>query len=479
VRDAQAHGQGLARDVHRRLTVASLRIVNPANGEVVGSLPADDAASVRGKYERARAAQPEWARVRLKARLEMIARFREHVVAETERLAQVLTLEVGKPITQSRNELKGLLPRLDFFLDQTAATLAARRVHEDADAKLEERISREPLGVVANISAWNYPWFVGANVFVPALLAGNAVLYKPSEFASLTGTEIARLLYASGIPQEAFIPVIGAGEAGAALASLPVDGVFFTGSVATGKRIAEAVGRRLVKLQLELGGKDPIYACDDVDVKAAAAGLADGAFYNTGQSCCSVERIYVHESIHDAFVEAFVGEVRSFRRGDPTDETTYIGPLTRAAQVDVLEAQVRDALSKGARLLTGGTRVKGPGNWFEPAVLTEVTHEMVLMREESFGPVIGIMRVRDDAEAVRLMNDTRYGLTAGVYTQDRDRAENILGQLHAGSVYWNCCDRVSPRLPWSGVGDSGIGLTLSTSGIETFTRPKAWHLRGA
>jgi acyl-CoA reductase-like NAD-dependent aldehyde dehydrogenase len=459
--------------------VASLKIVNPATGDVAGALPADDAKSVRGKYERARASQPEWARVRLKARLEMIARFRERIVAETERLAQVLTLEVGKPITQSRNELKGLLPRLDFFIEQTPGVLSSRRVHEDAAIGLEERISHEPLGVVANVSAWNYPWFVGANVFVPALLAGNAVLYKPSEFASLTGTEIARLLYESGIPQDVFIPVIGGGDVGAAVVEQPVDGVFFTGSVATGKRIAAAVGTRMVKLQLELGGKDPIYVCDDVDVKAAAAALADGAFYNTGQSCCSVERIYVNENVHDAFVEAFVGEVRGFRRGDPTDAGTYIGPLTRAAQVEVLEAQVKDAVSKGAKLLTGGTRVKGPGNWFEPTVLTDVTHAMAVMRDESFGPIIGIMRARDDAEAVRLMNDTRYGLTAGVYTQDRDRAESILAQLRAGSVYWNCCDRVSPRLPWSGVGESGIGLTLSTYGIETFTRPRAWHLRGA
>jgi acyl-CoA reductase-like NAD-dependent aldehyde dehydrogenase len=456
--------------------VASLKILNPATGEVAGTLPADDAKAVRAKYERARASQPEWARVRIKSRAEMIARFRERIVAETERLAQVLTLEVGKPIAQSRNELKGVLPRIDFFLEHAAAVLAARRVHQEQG--LEERISHEPLGVIANVSAWNYPWFVGSNVFIPALLAGNTVLYKPSEFASLTGTEIARLLYASGVPQDVFIPVIGGGDVGAALVEQPVDGVFFTGSVATGKRIAESVGKRMVKLQLELGGKDPIYVADDVDVKAAAAALADGAFYNTGQSCCSVERIYVHDSIHDAFVEAFVAEVRGFKRGDPTDDATYIGPLTRPAQVEVLEGHVKDAVSKGAKLLTGGARVKGAGNWFEPAVLVDVSHEMAVMRDESFGPVIGIQRARDDAEAVRLMNDTRYGLTAGVYTHDRHRAENIMSQLHAGSVYWNCCDRVSPRLPWSGVGDSGVGLTLSTYGIETFTRPKAWHLRG-
>ncbi|MDQ3025668.1 MAG: aldehyde dehydrogenase family protein [Pseudomonadota bacterium] len=455
----------------------NLKVLNPATGKVAATLPADDAKSVSAKYARARAAQPGWARVRIKQRIAAIAKFRALVEAGTERLAQILTTEVGKPISQSRNELKGLLPRLDFFLEETAHALRTEKVSGARGSPMEERISHEPLGVIANISAWNYPWFVGSNVFVPALLAGNAVLYKPSEFASLTGAEIARLLYESGIPQDVFIPVVGAGNVGAALLAQPVDGVFFTGSVATGRKIAEAVRGRMIKLQLELGGKDPIYVCEDADIAKAAAGIADGAFYNTGQSCCSVERIYVHQKAYERFVEAFVGEVRKFRSGDPCEESTYIGPLTRAPQLKVLEGQVKDAVKKGAKVLTGGKRVKGSGNWFEPTVLVGVNHSMAVMREESFGPIIGIMPARTDADAVRLMNDTDYGLTAGVYTPDRHRAETILAQVASGSVYWNCCDRVSPRLPWSGVGDSGIGLTLSTYGIETFTRPKAWHLR--
>jgi acyl-CoA reductase-like NAD-dependent aldehyde dehydrogenase len=415
----------------------------------------------------------------LKKRLDAIASFRERVIADTEKLARILTTEVGKPISQSRNELKGLIPRLDFFLAETAKALRPEKVSIDVAGSMEEKISHEPLGVVANISAWNYPWFVGANVFVPALLAGNTVLYKPSEFASLTGLEIARLLHESGVPDDVFIPLIGAGEVGAALLKQPVDGVFFTGSVGTGQRIAQALRGRMVKLQLELGGKDPIYVCEDVDIAKAAAGIADGAFYNTGQSCCSVERIYVNEKVFKPFVDAFLAEVKGFKRGDPSDERTYIGPLTRAPQLKVLEAQVKDARKKGARVLTGGERVKAKGNWFEPTVLVDVSHAMDVMRDESFGPVIGLMPVKNDGEAVKLMNDTEYGLTAGVYTNDRKRAERILAQVNSGSVYWNCCDRVSPRLPWSGVGNSGIGLTLSTYGIETFTRPKAWHMRGA
>jgi acyl-CoA reductase-like NAD-dependent aldehyde dehydrogenase len=264
---------------------------------------------------------------------------------------------------------------------------------------------------------------------------------------------------------------------GAELLAQDVDGVFFTGSYATGAKIAQAVGARFIKLQLELGGKDPTYVAEDADVQIAAESLADGAMYNAGQSCCSVERIYVHESIHDAFVAAFVETVRGFRMGDPALEETYIGAITRAPQLEVLDAQVADAKAKGATLRIGGQRRAGPGNWFEPTVFTEVDHTMELMIEESFGPVIGIQKVSGDAEALRLMNDTRYGLTAGVFTKDEARARALLAKVNAGSVYWNCCDRVSPRLPWSGYGDSGVGLTLSTLGIQTFTRPRAWHLR--
>jgi len=459
--------------------VKKLKVVNPATGEVVAVLPADDARSVKAKYARARAAQVAWARVPIKKRVAAIERFRQMVDAETEALAKVLTKEVGKPISQSRNELKGLLPRLDFFIAESERTLKPEKISVDVASSLEEKISHEPLGVIANISAWNYPWFVGSNVFVPALLAGNAVLYKPSEFAALTGLEIARLLHASGIPEDVFATLIGAGDIGSDLLKQPIDGVFFTGSYGTGRRIAEAVRGRMMKLQLELGGKDPVYVCEDVDIAKAAAGIADGAFYNTGQSCCSVERIYVNDRIFKPFVDAFVAEVKGYRRGDPSDEKTYIGPLTRAPQVKVLESQVKDARKKGAKVLVGGERLKGKGNWFEPTVLVDVNHTMDVMREESFGPVIGLMPVKSDAEAVKLMNDTEYGLTAAVYTPDRKRAEKILAGVNSGSVYWNCCDRVSPRLPWSGVGNSGIGLTLSTYGIEAFTRPKAWHLRSA
>ena len=454
-----------------------LKIVNPADGSVIAELDADTASTIRAKFRLARAAQPAWARTPLAQRIDAVIRFREQIVVRREELARILTREVGKPITQSRNELSGVLGRIDFFVNHAAPVLKDDVVYADRGEKLEEKISHEPLGVIANISAWNYPYFVGANVFVPALVAGNAVLYKPSEYAALTGLEIARMWHEAGVPQAVFAPVIGAGDAGALLLKQAVDGVFFTGSYATGRSIAAAAGKRMIKVQLELGGKDPIYVCDDVDIEAAAGSLADGAFYNTGQSCCSVERIYVHERIFEPFVTAFVSAVRGFKLGDPARDTTYIGPLTRRPQLALLARQVADARRKGARVLLGGKPIARKGNYFAPTVLVDVDHRMEVMRDESFGPIIGIQQVTDDAEAICLMNDTEYGLTAGVYTRERKRAEAVLAQIKSGSVYWNCCDRVSPRLPWSGVGHSGTGVTLSTYGIQTFLRPKAWHMR--
>ena len=454
-----------------------LSIHNPATGALITQVPADDAASIAAKAAAARAAQPAWAATPLADRKACIMRFRTAVLAQLDPLAATLTTETGKPITMSRNELNGLLGRIDFFLKEVDAQLVTETVYSEGG--MTEQIQHTPLGVVANISAWNYPWFVGGNVFIPALLTGNAVLYKPSEYATLTGLAMARLLHGAGVPKDAFILVVGGADVGAALQAQKIDGLFFTGSYATGAKIAQALGPRMVKLQLELGGKDPSYVCEDADPKVAAESLADGAMYNTGQSCCSVERIYVHEKIHDAFVAAFMDTVRGFKVGNPMAEDTYIGAITRAPQLDVLDAQVLDAKTKGATLLTGGTRLPGPGNWYAPTVFSSVNHSMELMREESFGPIIGIQKVSGDAEAVKLMNDTRYGLTAGVFTPDEARAKDLLAQVNAGSVYWNCCDRVSPRLPWSGHGDSGVGLTLSTYGIATFTRPKAWHLRQA
>lgn len=454
-----------------------MKIINPATEEMICEIADDSSQQIAEKFQRAKTAQKIWANVPLADRLAKIDQAKTLFGERIEELAAITTSEVGKPITQSRAELKGLLARLNFFLENTEHVLAEEIVFSDAGRKVEEKILHEPLGVVGNVSAWNYPYYVGSNVFIPALLAGNAVLYKPSEFATLTGLAIAEILHEAGIPKDVFIPVIGGGKTGAELLQQPLNGIFFTGSYRTGQKIAEAAAMSLMKVQLELGGKDPIYIAEDVAVSAVAEAVADGAFYNCGQSCCSVERIYIHENIFEQFVESFVSTVKNFVVGNPADEKTYIGPLTRREHLAVLQQQVEDALAKGATLLCGGKPFPRPGYFFQPTVFINVNHSMELMREETFGPVIGLQKVRGDEEAIALMNDTEYGLTAGVFTGSRARADHILKNINAGSAYWNCCDRVSPRLPWSGRGHSGMGVTLSHHGILAFTQPKAWHLR--
>jgi acyl-CoA reductase-like NAD-dependent aldehyde dehydrogenase len=455
-----------------------LKIVNPATKQVIAELPEDTADTVKAKVAAARAAQPAWWSTSFEVRKRAVAKWNALVAENKDRLAHTLTAEMGKPLQQALNELNALAGRVEFFLSNAARVLEDEVVQANVAAGgTEERVAWEPLGVIANISAWNYPYFVGSNVFVPALLTGNAVLYKPSELTTQTGLALAELMHEAGVPRDVFQVVVGGGSAGAALLAQPVDGVFFTGSYGTGKRIAEATAGRMIKVQLELGGKDPAYVCADVDVETAAASLADGAMYNAGQSCCSVERVYVHEKIARPFIDAFVKTVRAFVVGDPLDRDTYIGPLAREQQLGVLDAQVADARAKGAKILVGGQRDAARQGWFQPTVLVDVTSDMAVMRDESFGPIIGIQAVRSDDEAVRLMNDTEYGLTASVYTKSRERAERILRQINVGSAYWNCCDRVSPGLPWTGRNHSGVGSTLSTHGIRAFVQPKAWHLR--
>jgi acyl-CoA reductase-like NAD-dependent aldehyde dehydrogenase len=448
---------------------------NPATGEVLRTIEADDERAIATKLERARRAQRDWAAGAYSDRAEIMRRFRDLLDAEAEHFAATTTMEVGKPLRQSRNEVRAVLDRVDWFVDHVEGVFGSDAVTVRPD--LEERITYEPVGVVAHISAWNYPYFVGLNSIVPALLAGNTVLYKPSEHATLTGLALVDALHRSGAPVDVVQAVPGAGPTGAALVDADVDLVCFTGSHAIGSNVAVAVARRLARVQLELGGKDPAYVCDDVNVDDTAVAVAEGVFYNGGQSCCAIERLYVHERIWQPFLDALTAIVESYRMGDPTDDATDIGPLAREEQIGLIEAQMLDAHGKGARALIGGARLDRPGNWFAPTILVDVGHHMAVMRDESFGPVIGVQRVHDDDEATRLMDDTQYGLTAAVFSRDRARAERILGRLDTGSVYWNCSDRTSVCLPWAGRRASGLGVSMGEAGIRAFVREKAWHLR--
>jgi acyl-CoA reductase-like NAD-dependent aldehyde dehydrogenase len=454
-----------------------MNIINPATEEIINSTQEDTLSTLQEKFNLLKTTQPRWRQKPLPERIDILRKFKELLAENIESLASVLTSEVGKPLQQSRNEVNGAIARIEWLTRNGEKYLSDEWMTKEDG--LGEKISYEPLGVVCNISAWNYPYLVGVNAFVPALMAGNTVMYKPSEFATLTGLEIDKLLKKAGVPEHVFQVAIGTGSVGEILLDLAFNGYFFTGSNKTGKYIYSKIVAKMVPCQLELGGKDPLYIADDIeDLKSVVAGTADGAFYNNGQSCCSVERIYVHEKIYDQYVNEFKKEVSGYTIGLPTENGVYIGPLTRKNQLDVLAEQVTNAVSKGAKILLGGKRMNRKGYYFEPTVLTNVTNDMSVMQEESFGPIIGIMKVKDDNEALKLMADTTYGLTASVYSKTQARAQKILSELNTGSAYWNCCDRVSAPLPWSGRKDSGIGATLSHAGIRAFTHPKAYHLRG-
>lgn len=454
----------------------TLKIVNPATGIKITRIPKDNATTVAEKYAQLKTGQKAWAATTIEHRLNCIQQFFRLLDVEQTDLAETLSAEMGKPFQESLNEIQGARGRIHFFLNNVASWIQDEWMIRDGAT--HEKLSFEPLGVIGNISAWNYPYLVGVNVFIPALLCGNAVLYKPSEYTTMTGQHIQNLLHESGVPENVFQTVIGGGEVGELLLEQPLDAYYFTGSYRTGKYIAQKVAHKLVPVQLELGGKDPLYVADEVDVQKAAINAVEGAFYNNGQSCCAVERIYVHEAIYDEFVTAFVKELSiNWVMDLPAKRTTKLGPVSRKEHLPFLQKQVDDAVAKGAKILTGGKRANRKGYYFEPTVLVNVTHDMDVMKEETFGPVIGIMAVKDDAAALSLMQDTEFGLTAAVFSHNEERAEAMLKELDAGTVYWNCCDRVSPNLPWSGRGKSGLGSTLSYIGIRAFLKTKGYHLR--
>ncbi|MFZ9001922.1 MAG: aldehyde dehydrogenase family protein [Bacteriovoracaceae bacterium] len=453
-----------------------MKIVNPATEQIIEELNEDDLQSVQEKFIKLKNGQKKWAQKSVHDRLECLKKFSSFLADQDniKALALDLSMEVGKPLKEAENEVKGAVKRMQFFLTDSLEFLKKEFIQKDNT--VEEYIDFSPLGVIANISAWNYPFLVGINVFVPALLTGNAVLYKPSEYALKTGRNIEKLLHQSGIPEDVFSMVVGDGEIGQKILELDIDGVFFTGSYKTGKAIAVEVASKLIPVGLELGGKDPMYVTEEIsDISRVAQAAVEGAFYNNGQSCCSVERIYVHENVYDSFIENFVKYTQQLKVGDPMDSNVQQGPLTRKDQLDFLENQVKDAVSKGAKVLCGGERIKGEGYFFSPTVLVNVNHDMLVMKEESFGPIIGIEKVSSDEQAISLMNDTDYGLTCSVYTDNIERGQAVLDQIDSGTGYLNCCDRVSSYLPWAGRKNSGMGLTLSKYGLLPFIQTKSLH----
>ena len=448
-----------------------IRLLSPVTSQPVGEIEVANADDVRAAVERARAAQPAWAALAIDERARVLRRALELLVADPDRYADVVCRETGKSKTEAlMMEVFASCDALAYWSKRAKKILADRRrwMHLLGPTK-RLRISYKPLGVVGIITPWNGPFVLSLNPTVQALMAGNAVVLKPSEVSAFSGAAVGELLAAAGLPDGVLQVVLGDGETGAALVEADVDKISFTGSVATGRKIAETCGRRLVPCTLELGGKDPFVVCADADVERAAGAAVFGAFLNSGQVCMAVERVYVVEAVADDFIGRVVATVERLRQSD--DGTGDVGPLFWKHQLEVVDRHVEDARAKGARVLTGGRRnAKLAGLFYEPTVLVDVTHDMLVMREETFGPVLPILRVRDEEEAIRLANDSAYGLTASVWTKDRDRGLALARRLEAGSVCVNDAGLTygATEAPFGGVKSSGIGRVNGDEGLRGY-----------
>ncbi len=460
--------------------VAARKLVstNPATGEVLREFECASAAEVREAVARARCAQPEWQGRAVRDRLAIVQNFQHLLNERKQQVARIITSEAGKPIVEALlTEILVVLDASRFLLQESHGFLREQPVpHGSLATKAKTgRLIREPYGVIGIISPWNYPFSIPATETLAALVTGNTVVLKPSELTPLSALELASLLRDAGVPEDVFQIVVGDGPTGAALVESGIDKLVFTGSVATGRRIAQAAAARLLPVVLELGGKDPMIVLDDADVDVASSGAVWGAFVNAGQACLSVERCYVHRSIYDRFISVCAKKTMQLRVGNGMDPEIDIGPLIHERQLQTVVQHVEDAQSRGARVVAGGERLTSLGpNFYSPTVLADVNHEMRVMREETFGPVLPIMAFGSDAEAVRLANDSEYGLAASVWTRDRARGESIARQINAGTVMVNdavSCFGIS-EAPHGGVKASGIGRTHGRFGLEEMVRVK-------
>jgi acyl-CoA reductase-like NAD-dependent aldehyde dehydrogenase len=452
--------------------------VNPATGEILREFECADESEVLVAVERAHTAQPAWADLDLQRRIAVLREFQGKLCERKSAVAAAITREVGKPLAEALvTEVLVVLDAARFLIHNAFSLLRDEPVpHGNLATKLKTgRLVREPHGVIGIISPWNYPFSIPATETLAALAAGNTVVLKPSELTPLVGLELASLLYEAGVPRDVFQVVVGEGAAGAALVRSPVDKLIFTGSANTGKRIAAAAAERLLPVVLELGGKDPMLVLEDADVDVASSAAVWGAFVNAGQACLSVERCYVHRSLYERFAEACASKAQKLRLGNGMDPNTDVGPMIHERQVRIVESHVEDAKASGARILTGGSRLPELGlNFYAPTVLADVTHEMRIMREETFGPVLPIMSFNDDEQAIRLANDSEYGLAASVWTRDSDRGERLARRIHAGTVMVNdviSCFGIS-EAPHGGVKASGVGRTHGRFGLEEMVRLK-------
>ena len=457
-----------------------VRTVSPVDGSVYVEREHATEAEVDAAIEAAWRAQREWRDRPLVERQRLLERLVDAVVAKKATLEDELTWQMGRPASVAGGEFRGFEERARAMLAMAESALAD--VVPGPKEGFERRIERVPLGVVWVLAPWNYPWLTAVNAVVPGLAAGNAVLLKHSEQTPLVAERFAEAGREAGLPEGLFSHLHVGHDAVARIAADPrVDYVAFTGSVEGGRAVHRAAAERFIAVGLELGGKDPAYVRADAPFEHTVENVVDGAFFNSGQSCCAIERVYVHRDVYDRFVEAVVATVRGYRLGDPREPDTTLGPVVRTSSAKSIAAQVEAAVRAGARPLIDAARFPAASErglpYVAPQVLVDVTHDMEIMTEETFGPAVGIMRVNDDAEAVRLMNDSRYGLTASVWTADLDAAKRIGDRLETGTVFANRADYLDPELAWVGVKDSGRGCTLSRIGYEQLTRAKSYHLR--
>jgi acyl-CoA reductase-like NAD-dependent aldehyde dehydrogenase len=453
--------------------------ISPVDGRVLVERPRASEREVSAALAAARGAQRAWRRRPLAERCALVAAAVDAFVGQGPAIAEEITRQIGRPIAHSPGEVRGFEERARHLLALAAGGLAD--VVPEPKPGFRRLIRREPLGVVLVLAPWNYPFLTAVNALVPALAAGNAVILKHSEQAPLAAERLGEAFAAANLPRGVFQFLHCDHAAVARMIQSPeIDFVAFTGSVEGGHAVQRAAAERFIATGLELGGKDPAYVRADAPFDHTVENLVDGAFFNAGQSCCGIERIYVQRPLHDRFVEAFVAKVLEYRLGDPLDPATTLGPMARARGAELVREQTAEALAMGARALIDARAFPAarPGTpYLAPQVLVDVTHGMRVMSEESFGPVVGIMPVADDAEAAVRMNDSRYGLTASVWTSDVDAALALASELETGTVFMNRCDTLDPALAWTGVKDSGRGVTLSRIGYEALTRPKSLHLR--
>jgi acyl-CoA reductase-like NAD-dependent aldehyde dehydrogenase len=462
------------------LQIAARKVVsvNPATGETLREFECASERDVQAAVARAHAAQPAWNDLGVRGRVAILREFQRLLHERKSEVAALITREAGKPMVEALlTEVLVVLDSTRFCVENAFTFLREQPVpHGNLAMKTKTgRILREPHGVIGIVSPWNYPFSIPATESLSALVTGNAVMLKPSELTSLTAVELVSLLHQAGVPKDVFQVIVGDGTTGSALLNAEIDKLVFTGSVATGKRIAQAAAARLLPVVLELGGKDPMLVLDDADVDVASSGAVWGSFANCGQACLSVERCYVHRSLYDAFLEACVRKTKQLRVGNGIDPQTEIGPLIYERQLRNVESHVEDARARGARVLTGGSRLPQLGsNFYAPTVLADVTHAMHIMREETFGPVLPVMPFDTDEEAIRLANDSDYGLAASIWTRDRARGELLARRILAGTVMVNdavACFGIS-EAPHGGVKASGMGRTHGRFGMEEMVRIK-------